>query len=64
MLGGFLFIICIYIGLKLIENFDENNFNLNEHELKLFRKINDWPKVVEKLNSNEFQALRVAQFKV
>ena len=26
---------------------DENNFNLNEHELKLFRKINDWPKVVE-----------------
>ena len=23
-----------------------------------------WPKVVEKLNSNEFQALRVAQFKV
>lgn len=23
-----------------------------------------WPRVVEKLNSNEFQALRVAQFKV
>lgn len=26
---------------------DENNFNLNEHELNLFRKILDWPKVVE-----------------
>lgn len=28
LLGGFLFIISIYIGLKLIETFDENNFNL------------------------------------
>jgi len=26
---------------------DEHNFNLNEHELNLFRKIIDWPKVIE-----------------
>jgi arginyl-tRNA synthetase len=26
---------------------DKNDFNLNEHELNLFRKIIDWPKVVE-----------------
>ena len=26
---------------------DENNFALNNHELNLFRKILDWPKVVE-----------------
>jgi arginyl-tRNA synthetase len=26
---------------------DKNNFNLNEHELYLFRKIIDWPKVIE-----------------
>ena len=26
---------------------DKNNFNLNEHELNLFRKIIDWPKVIE-----------------
>ena len=26
---------------------DTNNFNLNEHELNLFRKIIDWPKVIE-----------------
>tara|TARA_B100001057_G_C22861123_1_gene954526 strand:- start:1680 stop:3263 length:1584 start_codon:yes stop_codon:yes gene_type:complete len=28
LLGGFLFIIVIYIGLKLLENFDKNLFNL------------------------------------
>ena len=26
---------------------DKRNFNLNEHELNLFRKIIDWPKVVD-----------------
>ena len=26
---------------------DTSNFNLNEHELNLFRKIIDWPKVIE-----------------
>ncbi|MBL6857771.1 MAG: arginine--tRNA ligase [Pelagibacteraceae bacterium] len=26
---------------------DESNFNLNEYELKLIRKIIDWPKVIE-----------------
>jgi len=26
---------------------DKNNFNLNKHELNLFRKIIDWPKVIE-----------------
>ena len=26
---------------------DENNFKLNSHELNLFRKILDWPKVIE-----------------
>ena len=26
---------------------DTDNFNLNEHELNLFRKIIDWPKVIE-----------------
>ena len=26
---------------------DEKNFDLNEHELNLFRKIIDWPKVIE-----------------
>jgi arginyl-tRNA synthetase len=26
---------------------DKDNFNLNEHELNLFRKILDWPKIVE-----------------
>ena len=26
---------------------DEHNFNLNEHELNLFRKIIDWPKIIE-----------------
>jgi arginyl-tRNA synthetase len=26
---------------------DENNFELNSHELNLFRKILDWPKVIE-----------------
>ena len=28
LLGGFLFILAIYIGLKLIEDFDKNHFNL------------------------------------
>jgi hypothetical protein len=31
--------------------------------LDIYKKEH-WPRVVEKLNSNEFQALRVAQFKV
>ena len=30
---------------------DEKNFHLNEHELNLFRKIIDWPKVVETSSS-------------
>ena len=37
---------------------DENNFNLNEHELNLFRKIIDWPKVVE-TSSNKFEPHRI-----
>ena len=30
---------------------DEKNFNLNEHELNLFRKIIDWPKIIETSSS-------------
>ncbi len=37
---------------------DEKNFNLNEHELNLFRKIIDWPKVVETA-SKKFEPHRI-----
>jgi len=37
---------------------DEKNFNLNEHELNLFRKIIDWPKVVETASS-KFEPHRI-----
>jgi arginyl-tRNA synthetase len=37
---------------------DENDFNLNEHELNLFRKILDWPKVIETA-SNKFEPHRI-----
>ena len=37
------------LGIDINSKFeiDETNFNLNEHELNIFRKIIDWPKVVE-----------------
>jgi arginyl-tRNA synthetase len=35
------------IDLKKVFKVDENNFELNIHELNLFRKILDWPKVIE-----------------
>ena len=35
-----------------------NDFNLNEHELNLFRKILDWPKVIETA-SNKFEPHRI-----
>jgi len=35
------------IDLNKIFDIDINNFKLNSHELNLFRKILDWPKVVE-----------------
>ena len=37
---------------------DENNFNLNEHELNLFRKILDWPKVIE-TSSSKYEPHRI-----
>jgi len=37
---------------------DEENFNLNEHELNLFRKIIDWPKVIETASS-KFEPHRI-----
>ena len=38
---------------------DKKNFNLNEPELCLFRKILDWPKVIETA-SNKFEPHRIA----
>jgi arginyl-tRNA synthetase len=38
--------------------FDEKDFSLNEHELNLFRKILDWPKVVE-TSSTKFEPHRI-----
>ena len=38
---------------------DKKNFNLNEPELYLFRKILDWPKVIETA-SNKFEPHRIA----
>jgi len=37
------------LKININSNFeiDEKNFNLNEQELNLFRKIMDWPKVIE-----------------
>jgi len=37
---------------------DENNFKLNSHELNLFRKILDWPKVIETA-STKFEPHRI-----
>ena len=37
---------------------DEKNFNLNEHELNLFRKVIDWPKVIETASS-KFEPHRI-----
>jgi len=37
---------------------DKKNFNLNDHELNLLRKILDWPKVVETA-SNKFEPHRI-----
>ena len=37
--------------LDNIFEIDEKNFNLNEHELNLFRKILDWPKIIETSSS-------------
>ena len=37
---------------------DEKNFDLNDHELNLFRKIIDWPKVIETASS-KFEPHRI-----
>jgi len=37
---------------------DKENFELNEHELNLFRKILDWPKIVDTA-SNKFEPHRI-----
>ena len=37
---------------------DKKNFNLNKYELKLFRKIIEWPKIVETA-SNKFEPHRI-----
>ena len=37
---------------------DEKSFNLNEHELNLFRKVIDWPKVIETASS-KFEPHRI-----
>ena len=37
---------------------DKTNFNLNKYELNLFRKIIDWPKVIETA-SNKFEPHRI-----
>jgi len=39
------------IDVNSIFEIDEKNFNLNEHELNLFRKILDWPKIIETSSS-------------
>jgi arginyl-tRNA synthetase len=46
------------IEMKSEFKLDENDFNLNEHELNLFRKILDWPKVIETA-SNKFEPHRI-----
>ena len=35
------------IDKNKVLKFNENNFDLNSHELNLFRKVLDWPKVIE-----------------
>jgi arginyl-tRNA synthetase len=35
------------IDKNKVLKFNENNFELNSHELNLFRKVLDWPKVIE-----------------
>jgi arginyl-tRNA synthetase len=35
------------IDTNKVLKFNENNFALNSHELNLFRKVLDWPKVIE-----------------
>jgi arginyl-tRNA synthetase len=39
------------IDLNYKIEIDEENFNLNEFELKLFRKVIDWPKVIDTASS-------------
>ena len=46
------------VEMKSEFKLDENDFNLNEHELNLFRKILDWPKVIETA-SNKFEPHRI-----
>jgi len=49
------------LDTKTNNNFeiDKKNFNLNDPELYLFRKILDWPKVIETA-SNKFEPHRIA----
>jgi len=53
----------LFRTLKIKTNYsfeiDKKNFNLNESELYLFRKILDWPKVIETA-SNKFEPHRIA----
>ena len=52
----------LFRTLKLDSNFifkiDKENFDLNDQELKLFRKVLDWPKVIDAA-SNKFEPHRV-----
>jgi len=46
------------INLNSDFEIDKNNFLLNEHEINLFRKVLDWPKVIETA-SNKFEPHRI-----
>jgi len=48
------------LGVNLSGDFkiDEINFKLNQHETNLFRKVLDWPKVIE-TSSNKFEPHRI-----
>ena len=52
----------LFRNLKIDSNknfeLDEKKFELNKHELNLFRKILDWPKVIE-TSSNKFEPHRI-----
>ena len=48
------------LGVNSSDDFkiDEINFKLNQHETNLFRKVLDWPKVIE-TSSNKFEPHRI-----
>ena len=60
---GYARISSLFRTLKINANdsfeIDEKNFTLNEPELNLFRKIIDWPKVIE-TSANKFEPHRIS----